>query len=325
MLKQSGNKFVRSVLLFGLVVALAPLTVDALSTITFFQGFETDTTGWVDNGGTVNRVASGYSSSYADQIDSAAGAYHARLGLDTGSGCSPGSASCGGPYTLWGGSSPGVPIGHGSVTQLDIYLDVDFAASHPDYRFDWDSALSDSNGDFLQDYIFNAGTANPSQVPACAPSGSNAYFVISASNNSQRGSAYPQNPGKIPQCITQSGWYTFRHTFREDAGGNLEVDMDILNSSGARVATWTMHPTCLSTQDNSGLCTSGDSLPFSAVGYNRYGWFPDQEIGDLAIDNTLLAPLPQAMSECKNGGWRTLGFKNQGLCVAFVVSHSSKH
>jgi hypothetical protein len=328
---KTGNKTgkkMRSFFWLGLAMILVPLAAMALSLL-FSQGFETDTSGWFDssNGGngTVNRVPSGYSSTYASGIDSAAGNYHARLGLDSANTCNPGTASCVGPYTYWGTPHPGVPVSaYGSVTELDIYLDTNFAASNADYRFDWDSALSDSQGNFLQDYIFNAGTANPSIVPGCAPA-DNAYFVISASTNSQRGSAYPQNPGKTPQCITQSGWYTFRHTFRPDSAGNLEVDMDILDSNGATVASWILHPTCMGTQATSGLCTSGDPLPFTAVGYNRYGWLPDQEIADLAIDNTFLSAIPQTMDDCKQLGWQSLGFKNQGQCVAFVVSHSSKH
>jgi hypothetical protein len=213
----------------------------------------------------------------------------------------------------------------GSVTALDIYLDVDFAASHPDYRFDWDSALTDSKDDFLQDYIFNAGTANPNQVPTCAANlGNNAYFVISASNNSQRGSAYPQDPNKNPQCISASGWYTFQHVFRPDSNGDLEVDMSIIDSTGMIVASWVQHPTCMGTQVSNGLCAaSGDPLPFSAVGYNRYGWLPDQEIDELAIDSSSLVAYSKDL--CKNGGWQVLGFKNQGQCVASFVSQSSNH
>ena len=30
---------------------------------------------------------------------------------------------------------------------------------------------------------------------------------------------------------------------------------------------------------------------------------------------------PASMAACKNGGWRALGFKNQGQCVSSVVSH----
>jgi hypothetical protein len=30
---------------------------------------------------------------------------------------------------------------------------------------------------------------------------------------------------------------------------------------------------------------------------------------------------PTTMEQCKHGGWRTFGFKNQGQCVSSVVSH----
>ena len=71
--------------------------------------------------------------------------------------------------------------------------------------------------------------------------------------------------------ITVSGWYTFRHTFRDNAG-QLAVDFDILlKSTGASVAHWTIQP--------------GHAM--SGAGGNRYGWFVIEEIPDLAIDNSL--------------------------------------
>jgi hypothetical protein len=29
-------------------------------------------------------------------------------------------------------------------------------------------------------------------------------------------------------------------------------------------------------------------------------------------------PLPTTKEQCKNGGWKQIGFKNEGLCLAFV-------
>jgi len=98
--------------------------------------------------------------------------------------------------------------------------------------------------------------------------------------------------------------------------------MDILNNSGAVVASYVRYPTCMGTQVTEGLCTSGGPLPFSAVGFNRYGWHSDQEISDLAIDNTLLRPRqPNAKGDCKDGNWKLFtnpSFKNQGQCVSFT-------
>jgi hypothetical protein len=285
----------------------------------FFQGFETDTSGWFPNtDDTITRVPSGsLDPNYASGINAASGNFFARLGLNTG--CIPGGPGCAGPFTRWGSTSPGVPMPpSGSISELAIYLDMTFAAGHSDYRFDWDSALSDANGNFLQDYIFNAGTG-PIVPDLCGP---DPHFTIAASFNSQRGSAFPQNPAFNPQCIAATGWYTFRHTFRPDSGGNLEVDMDILNSSGVVVASYVRNPTCMGTQAVTSLCTLGGPVPFSAVGFNRYGWHSDQEISGLAIDNTLLRPRqPNTKDDCKDGNWKLFtnpSFKNQGQCVSFT-------
>ncbi len=124
--------------------------------------------------------------------------------------------------------------------------------------------------------MFNFGT-DPGGDPA---------FVVNASTNASRSSSYPSNPCPSPSgapnvCrapveITTSGWYTLRHTFRVD-GGMLAVNMEILDTSGATVADWTIFP--------------GDAI--SDVGGNRYGWFANQEIPNLAIDNaTLYLPGP---------------------------------
>jgi hypothetical protein len=236
--------------------------------------------------------------------------------------CMPGAAesnnsfSCGGPFTEWGlpfggfdgKFDTGIPIkGNGSMTSIDIYLDTAFAVTPRsssgavDYRFDWDSDLLDSQGNFLQDYIFNAATGQSSD--SCAPTGTGGFYVIEASTNSQRSGANAHNPTppNPPQvCISKSGWYTFQHTFRPDSSNNLEVDMVILDSSHHIVASWALHPTCMGTQVTNGLCANAAPLPFSAVGANFLGWFPDQEINKLAADNVLRKPSDQDEGEGKD-------------------------
>jgi hypothetical protein len=222
--------------------------------------------------------------------------------------CRPGApeadngVSCDGPFTEWGlpfggfdGSfDTGIPIkGNGSMTSIDIYLDTAFAATNnttangKDFRFDWDSDLLDSKGSFLQDYIFNVATGNAGDT--CSPGGG--FFVVEASTNSQRSGANAHNPTppNPPQaCISSSGWYTFTHVFTKDHSNNLEVDMTITTVEGNHlVASWALHPTCMGNQVTEGLCTTGAPLPFSAVGANFLGWFPDQEINDLAIDDVI--------------------------------------
>jgi hypothetical protein len=244
----------------------------------YFNGFEKNTNGWFDlsNGhfGHIARQPSGYTNGggYADGINSAAGHWHARLSGDP---CStPPNQDCAGPNTNWGGYSSTFPPG-GYLTQVDIYLDVNWAAAHDDVRFDWSSAINDNKGNFRRDFVFNVGTQLPLQSP---------HFIIQSSTNAFRSGANPNapcpNPAappnscRPPVIITTSGWYTFRHTFHDDGSGFLAVDFDIF-PLGSSVPI--MHQTI-------------DSNPFdpmSMVGGNRYGWFANEEIPDLAIDNSL--------------------------------------
>jgi hypothetical protein len=243
----------------------------------YFNGFETDTSSWFDmtNGGfgTITRQQSGYTNGgYATGVASAMGQWHARVTGDQP--CIKSVATpCSGPFTRWGGYGDTFPAG-GYRTQLDIYLDVFWAASNPDTRFDFSSSINNSAGGFLRDFVFNAGT-NRTTDPG--PAG----FFINASTNATRSGALPQNtcpapsapPNscRLPVHITTSGWYTFRHTFRDDSG-SLAVDFEIFGPlpSNALVASWTIHP--------------GDAM--SNVGGSRYGWFVNEEIPDLAIDDS---------------------------------------
>jgi len=239
------------------IVALCVVAVLATSGIAqadFFNGFETDTTGW--NAG-VTRVASG-----TNGITSASGSYHAELsGTD---------------YTYWGGYNFGagnaVPTAFQEyTTAIDIFLDVDAGWSN-DTRFDFSSAINNAGGTHNRDFIFNAGFYND----ATGPGAGTDRFVISASNNSQPGSAFAKNPDKAPVAIDTSGWYTFEHHFY-DNGGVLAVDMNIYDASQAPVNSWT-------------LSSAADLI--AGIGGNRYGWFDCNQFGALAIDNSALSVVP---------------------------------
>ena len=251
----------------------------------YFNGFETDTAGWFpQNGGTISRQPSGYTNGggYADGIASATGSYHARLGLDPnphlcGSGGGPQPVFTG-PFTRWGGYSSIFPPG-GYQTGVDVYLDVNWASVHPDKRFDWSSAVNNTSGLHRRDFVFNAGTE---------PTG----FVISGSNNTTRCGAFPANPGRMPVHIVLSGWYTFKHTFAGVAGGPLTVMMQLINkSSGLPVGTWVL--------------TDPSDVIGVTVGGNRYGWFAQNEIDDLAIDNSFrtgILSTPDCELKINDGG-----------------------
>jgi len=247
------------------------------------NGFETDTSGWF----TPTRVASG-----THGISSASGSWHAE-------------SSAEGDFTRWGGYN----YGAGSVptvfqeytTSVDIYLNVDGGWAN-NTRFDFDSAISNSAGGFLRDFIFNAGFYND----ATGPGANTNRFVISASYNSQPGSAFAKNPGFEPIAIATTGWYTFQHHFYDNAGV-LNVDMSIYDANGNLVKIWTR-----------GID------PIAGVGGNRYGWFDYNEFSVLAFDNSQLSTAtPINVDQCKNDGWKTFSnpaFKNQGQCVSYLQS-----
>ena len=267
--------------LSALLTGVFPVLADAPPGA-YFNGFESDTSGWFDssNGGsgTITQTASGaVSGGYANGIASANGAGHARVSSIA---CGV-PAPCLGPNTRWGGYNQTFPIG-GYRTYVSIYLDTAWAAAHADARFDFSSSINNSAGTFLRDFVFNAGT-NRATDPG--PPG----FFIGASPNAFRHSTFPQNPCPAPSTppntcrtpvhITTSGWYTFRHTF-DDNSGSLAVNMDILNSGGGSVASWTIH--------------SGDAM--ATVGGNRYGWFANEEIPELPIDDSERTGLELALS-----------------------------
>jgi len=260
----------------------------------YFNGFETDTAGWFNfSGGTISRKADGYvGSGYASGINSADGSYHARLGKDP----NPDTCQSGGgpqpiyrgPYTNFGGYSSIFPPG-GYTTGVDVYLDVAWAAAHLDQRFDWSSAVNRPDGQHRRDFFFNAGTELTG-------------FVVSAGFNGDRCGSFPANPGHAPVHVMSSGWYTFKHTFTGVTGGPLVANLQLINkATSAVVGAWV-------------LSDSSDIIG-TTVGGNRYGWFVQNEINDLAVDNSFrtgIVSTPGCEIKINNGGWIVADNGDQG-------------
>jgi hypothetical protein len=251
----------------------------------FFNGFETDTSGWEGN---ITRVASG-----TNGITSATGAFHAEADDNS-------------VFTRWGGYTDEFPA-NGYTTSVDVYLDPASGAAN-DTRFDWSSAISTPSMPpaHRRDFVFNGGYYNDATGPGAGQS----RFVFSASNNAGRANSFPKNPARDPIAITAAGWYTFQHDFRND-GGVLAVDLSIRDAGGNVLNTWT-------------LSDPSDVIGVT-VGGNRYGWFATNEFSFLAIDNSRLHVAvgpPTSKDQCKKGGWEQFNtprtFKNQGDCVSFV-------
>jgi hypothetical protein len=240
---------------------------DLSESVQFSQGFEVDnvwdTTGTITN---PTRVPSGTNS-----ITSKTGGFHAEANTQS---------------TDFGGYNSVFPS-LGYVTSVDIYLNVAGGFAN-DTRFDWDVASSNSSGNHLQDYAFNAGF----YTDATGPGAGVPRFVVSASNNTGRANSFPKNPGRSPIAITASGWYTFKHSFRNNAGV-LAVDMSIVASNGVAVGTWT-------------LSTPANTIP-AVVGGNRYGWVAQNEFAFIAVDNArranLAPPTVVTVRPESNFGW----------------------
>ncbi len=253
-------RFVRGTALCALLVGAA--ASPAVAAPLYFNGFETNTAGWNAFGPPFDatRVASG-----TNGITSATGAFHAESSAS-------GSAGNWGGYNYGAGNNVATSFIE-YVTSIDIFLNVDGGWAN-DTRFDWDSAVSNSAGGFGRDFIFNAGFYNDLTGPGA---GTN-RFVISASNNSSPGSAFPKNPARDPFAISSTGWYTFEHHFY-DNGGVLAVDLSILDAGSSLLHSWTLSdPTDL----------------IGLIGGNRYGWFTDQDFSVLAFDNTSLTTVDAA-------------------------------
>lgn len=248
-----------------LSIALAAIMAasSANAAVLFSQGFETDTADW----SSATRVASG-----TDGVTSASGNYHAQ--------------SDSGNFSQWGGYNYGagnnVPTAFQEYwTSIDIFLNVAGGYAN-NTRFDFSSAISNAAGGFGRDFIFNGGFYNDNDG---SPGSGTNRFVISASNNSQPGSAFAKNPGRGPVAISATGWYTFENHFYNNAGV-LAVDMRIVDSLNQLVGSWT-------------LSDPTDSI--GTIGGNRYGWFDYSEIPKLAIDNAEmhtanLAAVPEPLS-----------------------------
>lgn len=221
----------------------------------FFQGFETDNSGWNVYGGTndATRVPSG-----TNGITASSGNYYGQAAQATINGGGDGSAA-----TDWGLGGTDTTFGNGFKTSIDIYLQ--FGTTN-DTRFDWDTALNDSAGGFLSDFGFIGGYYNDTDA-----TGTGDRFVINAGNNFGRANSFPKDAGHDPFTILTQGWYTFTQTFTDNAGTLLDTLQIYNTATDTLLHTWTL-----------------GGQPIANVGGATYGWVVDNEFSSLAIDNTSL-------------------------------------
>jgi hypothetical protein len=248
------------------------LTASTSAAEIYSNGFETDVLGW--NAATT-RVPSGTAG-----VPSATGSFHAQ---------DNDASATSNPFTGWGatatpsggynfGAGPGVGVPFQEyTTSVDVYLDVDAPLAN-NTRLDFSSAINNSSGNHRRDFIFNMGFYND----ATGPGAGTDRFVVSASTNSQPGSAFAKNPANGPIAISTTGWYTFEHHFYDNGLGILAVDMSIYDATSALVNSWTRSDVT-------------DVIDVT-VGGNRYGWFDFNELPVLAFDNARLTVVPEPTS-----------------------------
>jgi hypothetical protein len=171
---------------------------------TFFNGFETDTDGWVEFVGTIARVSSG-----TNGVTSADGGWHAEVTV--------GPSNGNGAFTRFGGYSIVFPPG-GFRQLVDVYIDP----SMGDIGNGWalDNALNGNDGAWEE-----AGG-----VGALKATDGNWWLTADAD-----GAGYLGPPGGgVGLKIDTAGWYTIESQWVENTTDPSMIDRNtfIYNSSG---------------------------------------------------------------------------------------------
>ncbi|HRF10252.1 MAG TPA: VCBS domain-containing protein, partial [Xanthobacteraceae bacterium] len=221
--------------------------IAAVNPTEFSQNFDSDTSGmfYLGNGasyGGVAIVASGTNS-----ITTADGSSYAVITDVSGAGA----------FTRFDGYQAVWPGDY--TAEVKVYLDTSWSTGE---GFDYSVASSDSSGGFLRDFIFHVTKDT-----------STGKLLVGGSNNTNfapREDLETLNHYEV----TQTGWYTLRHTFK-DVGGVLTVDLQLVDVNGT--VLWT------ETRSN-----PADQIGVN-VGGNRYGWFADISLPNgLAVDGVTL-------------------------------------
>ncbi|GJL77971.1 MAG: hypothetical protein NPINA01_09600 [Nitrospinaceae bacterium] len=264
----------RSILLAVFLTFTLGTAISGQADEPFSQGFETDTSGWIDFGGTITRVPSGTSG-----IPSSKGGFHAEAGV-SGSGI----------FTRFGeyrGTWPGF------VKQfLDVYIDP--AKGNLDDGWWLDNALTCSE-------FARTDPATLLALPNCDPAGGSgplgwleaggvgAKKILCGGTTEGWAIAADAdgagNPSGGGVCITAPGWYTILSSWVESSSNTGNPDTDTIDRN-----TFIF--------DSNGVQIYENLNPkqhlLKNAGGNRYAWLnaggsvPQRFAGLLAIDNSVL-------------------------------------
>lgn len=157
--------------------------------------------------------------------------------------------------TTWGGYSSVWPAG-GFTTQIEIFLDASITAANTFFYYEV-LALTTSCA-YHREFGMSAGT-----------NADGATFCVSGTTSPH----LPCDATLHPYIVTASGWYRFRHDFRE-AAGILEVTMSLLDTSDTLLGSWV-------------ISDPNDTIgPSGVVGGNGSGSFPIQGFPQLPVRNS---------------------------------------
>lgn len=253
-------KFSRTLTLVAL--SLAVPAAYAADPVPWFQGFESDASGWLDNDdlpgyGDITRVTGPLTP------------YQGIGYAEVQNGPDPANDSA--PFTRWGAYSTTFPVG-GYSTSLAVYLDPSAMAVGD--GFDFSSAANNPGGTHRRDFITHVGKQADGRL------------LIAGTNNSNF--ATRMDLGAIPNLeITTAGWYVLEQNFK-NINGILAVDLNVRTSTGSVLFTETR--------------SDPTDLINNTVGGNRYGWFTFTTGTFAIDNAQLVVPAPSALALLGLGG-----------------------
>ncbi|KKB09800.1 VCBS domain-containing protein [Devosia chinhatensis] len=187
-----------------------------------------------------------------------------------------------GPYTFFDGKHS--EFVNGLTASTSVYLDTNWANGE---GFDYSVSALKADGTFLRDFIFHVSK----------DTSSNALLVGGSNNTNFAPRQDLDSPGYVAAngpafAVTQSGWYTLQHTFK-NAGGVLAVELSLLDQAGT--VLWSLTKSALSD-----LIAAGPGWP-GAGGVN-YGWFTNIDVtGGIAVDQIALGDYTAKVTELLDG------------------------
>lgn len=249
-----------------IIVVFLAASFSAFGGSLYFQGFETDSSGWYWASGSPGGIAmvpsgtngiNAASGSYYGQVANSPDAYSAELG------CCPGYGD--GGYGLFGGTGSATAYpGSAYSESIDVFVNVNTPAPSTGVAAFW----IDFTPTTLVTDAIGCGSIG------C---GDEHNFQLLFNGSSV---AVDIDGGSPTISITSSGWYTFQATYAQGANPTdlVQTNMNVLTSGGVLVGTMAV----LGNSD-------GETLLSSDLGGPGYLWLPAWQNGFsndvLAVDN----------------------------------------